>query len=57
MAREYPKANIVGLDLNPGALSLGNVNVMLADVQIDFHESNLYTAVPESLRRLESILL
>lgn len=50
MARAYPKAKVLGLDLNPRALSLGGVNTHLAGVAVDFHESNLYTAVPHTLK-------
>jgi methylase of polypeptide subunit release factors len=50
MARTYPEAQVLGLDLNPRALSLGDVNAQLARVNVDFHESNLYAAVPQALK-------
>jgi methylase of polypeptide subunit release factors len=50
MARAYPQAKAIGLDLNPRALSLGGVNATLAGAIVDFHESNLYAAVPDSLK-------
>ncbi|KAH7082877.1 S-adenosyl-L-methionine-dependent methyltransferase [Paraphoma chrysanthemicola] len=50
LAKTYPDARAMGLDLNPRALRLGNVNARLADTTVDFHESNLYAAVPERLR-------
>ncbi|KAF2450172.1 S-adenosyl-L-methionine-dependent methyltransferase [Karstenula rhodostoma CBS 690.94] len=50
LARTYPKAQVLGLDLNPHALSLGDVNAHLAGVNVDFHESNLYAAVPQALK-------
>jgi methylase of polypeptide subunit release factors len=50
MARTYPQAKAIGLDLNPRALKLGGVNSQLADAAVDFHESNLYAAVPETLK-------
>ncbi|KAL7771894.1 hypothetical protein CFE70_001845 [Pyrenophora teres f. teres 0-1] len=46
MARTYPRAKTLGLDLNPRALSMGNFNAQLAGVEISFAESNLYAAVP-----------
>jgi methylase of polypeptide subunit release factors len=50
MARTYPQATTLGLDLNPRALSLGDINAQLAGVKIGFAESNLYAAVPEDLK-------
>lgn len=50
MARTHPKARVLGLDLNPRALEMGGVNAQLAGVQVAFHESDLYAAVPQSLR-------
>jgi methylase of polypeptide subunit release factors len=50
MARTYPQAKAMGLDLNPRALSLGGVNAQLAGTKIDFHESNLYAAVPDDMK-------
>jgi methylase of polypeptide subunit release factors len=50
MAMTYPKAQVLGLDLNSRALSLGDVNAQLAGVNIDFYESNLYAAVPRALK-------
>jgi methylase of polypeptide subunit release factors len=49
MARTYPDAMTIGLDLNPQALRLGGVNAQLAGSQVDFHESDLYAAVPDEL--------
>jgi methylase of polypeptide subunit release factors len=50
MARTYPQAKAVGLDLNPRALSLGGVNAELAGATVGFHESDLYAALPGSLK-------
>ncbi|KAF9729259.1 hypothetical protein PMIN06_000160 [Paraphaeosphaeria minitans] len=50
MARTYPNAQVLGLDLNSRALSLGGVNAHLAGVKVDFHESNLYAAIPQALK-------
>ena len=50
MARTYPQARTLGLDLNPRALRLGGVNAQLAGARVDFHESNLYAAVPDQLK-------
>lgn len=50
MSRTHPKAKAIGLDLNPRALSLGGVNAQLAGSAVDFHESNLYAAVPEAIK-------
>jgi methylase of polypeptide subunit release factors len=50
MARTYPQAKAIGLDLNPRALKLGSVNAELADAHVEFHESNLYAAVPDKLK-------
>jgi methylase of polypeptide subunit release factors len=50
MARTYPQAKTLGLDLNPRALSLGNINAQLAGVKVGFSESNLYAAVPEEMK-------
>jgi methylase of polypeptide subunit release factors len=50
MARTYPQARTLALDLNPRALSLGEVNAQLAGVKIGFAESNLYATVPEDLK-------
>lgn len=50
LAREYPDAQVLGLDLNPRALRLGRVNAQLADTRVEFCESNLYAAVPDSLK-------
>jgi methylase of polypeptide subunit release factors len=50
MARTYPQAKTLGLDLNPRALSLGGVNAQLAGVQVGFNESNLYAAVPDDMK-------
>ncbi|KZM27474.1 methyltransferase [Ascochyta rabiei] len=46
LARTYPRAKVLGLDLNPQALRLGGVNARLADAKVDFFQSNLYAAVP-----------
>lgn len=45
MARTYLDAQVLGLDLNSHALSLGGVNAHLAGVKVGFQESNLYAAV------------
>jgi methylase of polypeptide subunit release factors len=50
MARTYPQAKTMGLDLNPRALSLGGVNAQLAGVKVGFSESNLYAAVPDDMK-------
>ncbi|RYN74020.1 hypothetical protein AA0120_g12524 [Alternaria tenuissima] len=50
MARTYPQAKTLGLDLNPRALSLGDVNAQLAGVKVGFSESNLYATVPEEMK-------
>jgi methylase of polypeptide subunit release factors len=50
MARTYPQAKVVGLDLNPHALRLGAVNAQLAGATVDFHESNLFASVPAGLK-------
>ncbi|CBX92531.1 similar to modification methylase [Plenodomus lingam JN3] len=49
LARQYPQAQVLGLDLNPCALELGAVNAQLADVNVDFMQSNLFHAVPHAL--------
>lgn len=46
LARTYPQAKVLGLDLNPLALRLGSVNARLADAKVEYHESDLYAAVP-----------
>ncbi|KAI4912456.1 hypothetical protein J4E90_005860 [Alternaria incomplexa] len=50
MARTYPQAKTLGLDLNPRALSLAGVNAQLAGVKVGFAESNLFATVPEDLK-------
>jgi len=50
MARTYPKAKTLGLDLNPRALRLGGVNAQLAGTNVDYYESNLYAKCPDKLR-------
>lgn len=50
MARTYPQARNVGLDLNPKALKYGAVNAQLADATIEFHESDLYRNAPSWLQ-------
>jgi methylase of polypeptide subunit release factors len=50
MARTYPQAKAIGLDLNLHALRLGAVNAQLAGAAVDFHESNLFAAVPADLK-------
>lgn len=45
LARTYPQAKVLGLDLNPRALRLGGVNAHLAGAQVEYLESNLYAAV------------
>jgi SAM-dependent methyltransferase len=49
-ARTWPNAEAIGLDLNSRALRLGGVNAQLAGAAVDFHESNLYAAVPDALK-------
>jgi len=49
LARKYPTARVIGLDLNPRALRLGRVNAQLAGTNVEFLESNLYAAVPHTL--------
>jgi methylase of polypeptide subunit release factors len=51
VARTFPQAKVLGLDLNPRALRLGGVNAHLADAKVDFHESNLYAAVPDEKKK------
>jgi methylase of polypeptide subunit release factors len=43
----YTQAKVLGLDLNPHALRLGNVNSRLADAKVQFYESDLYSAIPD----------
>jgi methylase of polypeptide subunit release factors len=50
MARTYPHAKAIGLDLNPHALRLGGANAQLAGTNVEFYESNLYAAVPKALQ-------
>ncbi|KAI8936479.1 hypothetical protein NX059_006884 [Plenodomus lindquistii] len=50
LAREYPQAKVLGLDLNPRALRFGAVNALLAETNVEFLESNLYNAVPHALK-------
>jgi methylase of polypeptide subunit release factors len=50
LARTYPQASVVGLDLNPRALELGDVNAQLANTQVSFRESNLYAAVNDATK-------
>ncbi|KAH9865446.1 hypothetical protein J1614_009030, partial [Plenodomus biglobosus] len=45
LARAFPQAHVLGLDLNPRALQLGAINAQLAAVNVEFLESNLFTAV------------
>lgn len=52
MARMYPDAKTMGLDLNPRALSLGSVNAKLAGVRVEFCESDLYAALAETDSRM-----
>lgn len=47
LARTYPQAKVLGLDLNPRALRLGSVNAHLAGAEVEYHESNLYAAVSD----------
>lgn len=49
MARTYPEAQAIGLDLNPRALSMGGINAQLAGSAVQFYESDLYAAVPKDL--------
>lgn len=51
LARAYPQAKVLGLDLNPCALRLGGVNAYLADVKVDFHMSDLYAAIPDESKK------
>lgn len=46
LAKTFPQAKVLGLDLNPQALRLGGVNAHLAGAKVDYYESNLYVAVP-----------
>ena len=50
MARTYPQAQAVGLDLNPRAVELGRMNAESAGAQVDFRLSDLYTALPERFK-------
>jgi methylase of polypeptide subunit release factors len=50
MARTYPQAHAMGLDLNPRALELGKVNAASAGVNVDFSLSDLYAAIPDRFR-------
>jgi SAM-dependent methyltransferase len=45
MARAYPDAKTYGLDLNPKALTFGDVNAGLAGVKVEFHDSDLYAHI------------
>ncbi|KAJ4343419.1 hypothetical protein N0V95_006643 [Ascochyta clinopodiicola] len=51
LARIYPSAKVLGLDLNPQALRLGGVNARLADAKVDFFQSDLYAAVTDEDKR------
>ncbi|KAF3032704.1 hypothetical protein E8E12_001199 [Didymella heteroderae] len=51
LAKTFPQAKVLGLDLNPRALRLGGVNARLAGVRVDYYESNLYAAVPDERRK------
>ncbi|KAF2995668.1 hypothetical protein E8E13_002164 [Curvularia kusanoi] len=44
-------AKVLGLDLNPRALRLGDVNAHLAHARVEYYESNLYAAVPQESKR------
>ena len=50
MARTFPQAEGVGLDLNLQALELGNINAQSAGTKVDFRRSDLYSAIPDSFR-------
>lgn len=45
LARAFPHAHVLGLDLNPRAVQLGAINAQLAAANVEFLESNLFTAV------------
>jgi hypothetical protein len=47
MARTYPQAHAVGLDINRRALDFGMVNAASAETSVDFRISDLYAAVPD----------
>ncbi|KAF1922853.1 S-adenosyl-L-methionine-dependent methyltransferase [Didymella exigua CBS 183.55] len=51
LAKTFPQAKVLGLDLNPRALRLGGVNAHLAGAQVDYYESNLYAAVPDENKK------
>jgi len=51
VARTYSQAKVLGLDLNPRALSLGSVNAHLAGAKVAYYESDLYAAVPEDTKK------
>lgn len=48
-ARTFPQARVLGLDLNPQALTYGAVNARLAGTIVELLESNLYASIPSSL--------
>ena len=45
LARRLPNSQVLGLDLNPKALSLGKINAKMADCYVSFAESDLFAAV------------
>lgn len=51
LARTFPRAKVLGLDLNPRALRLGSVNAHLAGAKVGYYESNLYAAVPDEEKK------
>jgi methylase of polypeptide subunit release factors len=50
VARTFPQARGIGLDLNPKALELARINAALANASVDFRTSNLYAALPNELK-------
>lgn len=57
MARRFPFAKVLGLDLNPQALRLGAINAQLSGTNIEFLESNLYAAVSAGTKPTEIDLI
>lgn len=57
LARTFPLAKVLGLDLNPQALRLGSVNAHLAGAKVEYHESNLYAAVSSDNKKAEIDLI
>lgn len=50
LAKTFPQARVLGLDLNPRALRLGGVNAHSAGAKVEYYESNLYAAVPDEIK-------